>query len=178
MRMACVWPLRRPAKDDRMQLLGRTIIALRILVSVARSRGRLVRAKDICADLSESRQHIVKVVYELSLGGFLETVRGHGGGVRLASEPWQTRVGDVVAYMEALEDKRSTARKAACPDPKRTIEPDLEAAISISLDNFIGLLNTYTIDDFARRGGLNVACAGADRPSDTRSEPPLQLRHQ
>lgn len=133
------------AIDRTMQLLGRTILALRILNHAARAGGNLVQTKSLCVEISEPKQYVSKIIYELKVGGFLETVRGTGGGIRLARQPEKIGVGDVVAYMEALEDKRSIERRASCP--KRSIEPELEAAIATSLKEFISLLNAYTMAD-------------------------------
>lgn len=83
-----------------MQLTAFTDYALRTLMAL----GTVAPEKITVAQLSEaygiSVHHLLKVVNELAALGYVETIRGQGGGARLAKSPGQIRIGDVVRQME------------------------------------------------------------------------------
>jgi Rrf2 family nitric oxide-sensitive transcriptional repressor len=47
-----------------------------------------------------SRNHLVKIVHNLSMLGYIKTTRGKGGGLRLAVSPDSISIGDIVRKME------------------------------------------------------------------------------
>ena len=47
-----------------------------------------------------SKNHLMKVAYQLGQAGYIETVRGHNGGLRLGKVPSEIVVGEVVRKME------------------------------------------------------------------------------
>jgi Rrf2 family nitric oxide-sensitive transcriptional repressor len=66
-----------------MRLTLHTDYALRVLIHVAIADGKLITISDIAERFDISKQHLMKVVSDLSRKGYLETVRGRGGGIRL-----------------------------------------------------------------------------------------------
>lgn len=54
----------------------------------------------LAAEHGISRHHLTRVIHQLGLKGYIETVRGKGGGFRLARRPESIRIGDVVRDME------------------------------------------------------------------------------
>lgn len=83
-----------------MRLTLYTDYALRALIYLALRQDRRVSIREIAAAHRISENHLVKVVHQLGRGGFVETTRGRGGGLRLARPPEQIRVGDVVRFTE------------------------------------------------------------------------------
>ena len=83
-----------------MKLTSYTNYALRTLQLAALKAPDLVRVEDVAKVHDLSRPHIVKVVHELGRAGYLETVRGRGGGFRLGRAPKDIVVGDVVRLTE------------------------------------------------------------------------------
>lgn len=83
-----------------MKLTTQTDYALRVLMQVGLSEGGLVRIADVARGFDISHNHLMKVVHRLGMLGYLETVQGRGGGLRLAREPESITVGEVVRDFE------------------------------------------------------------------------------
>ncbi|HWL80749.1 MAG TPA: Rrf2 family transcriptional regulator [Roseomonas sp.] len=83
-----------------MRLTLHTDYALRTLIYLGLRQGQRVSIHEIAAAHRISENHLVKVVHNLGRGGFVETTRGRGGGLRLARPPEEIRVGEVVRFTE------------------------------------------------------------------------------
>ena len=83
-----------------MRLTTMTDYALRLLMHVAQRPERLCTIAEIAQAHGISEAHLMKVTHQLALQGWLETVRGKGGGMRLAHAPRQINLGAVVRGME------------------------------------------------------------------------------
>ncbi len=84
-----------------MRLTVRTNLAMRVLMYCALHRNRLVRSADMARDCNASTHHVAQVVNQLAARGFLHTLRGRSGGVKLARDPATVTVGEVFALFEA-----------------------------------------------------------------------------
>ena len=129
-----------------VQLTRYSDYSLRVLIYLAVDSDRLVTIEEIARSYDISKAHLMKVVHQLGLRGYLETVRGRGGGLRLARRPEEIRVGDVV---------RSTEENMAlveCFEPASSqcvIEPmcGLRSVLSEALTAFLAVLDRYTLAD-------------------------------
>ena len=83
-----------------MRLTLWTDYALRTLMYVGANEGRLATIAEIAATFAVSKAHLMKVVNKLARLGYLETVRGKSGGVRLGRSPEEIGVGAVVRDTE------------------------------------------------------------------------------
>lgn len=134
-----------------MQLTTFTDYALRVLISVA-SKPEPERSTipEIAAQYGISRNHLVKVVHHLSSSGYLSTVRGKGGGFRLARPAEDIRVGDVIRETERRFDLvpcLDASRRGCC-----AIEPAcvLKRALRQALEAFLSVADGYTLADLVR----------------------------
>src|SRR6266446_9146073 len=79
-----------------MRLTFSTDYALRLLMLVGLEPDRLVTIEEVADRFGISKNHLMKVAYQLGQAGYLETVRGRNGGLRLGKAPSQIVVGEVV----------------------------------------------------------------------------------
>jgi len=75
--------------------------SLRVLMYLGVQPDRLVTIAEIADGHDISKSHLMKVVHQLGLGGYIETVRGKGGGIRLARPAREIVVGDVIRHAES-----------------------------------------------------------------------------
>lgn len=62
--------------------------------------GELVRIEDVATSFGISRAHLLKAARQLGQLGYLATLRGRSGGVKLATEPENICIGEVVRQIE------------------------------------------------------------------------------
>ncbi len=87
-----------------MQLTTFTDYGLRTLIYLATlPEGELASISQVTDVYKVSRNHMVKVINKLGQLGFIETVRGKNGGIRLGMPAKEIIVGDVVRAIEPLK---------------------------------------------------------------------------
>lgn len=129
-----------------MQLTRYTDYAVRVLLHVgARDEGDLSSIAEIAQTYDISRNHLMKVVQDLGQAGFLETVRGRGGGLRLGRQANEITVGEVVRHTETgfqLVDCTSCIVRTACTLPR---------VFNEATRAFLDVLDRYTLADALTR---------------------------
>lgn len=83
-----------------MRLTRYTDYSLRVLIHLALHDERLCSIGEISRAYDVSHNHLMKVVNALARDGFVETVRGRAGGMRLARPADTISVGEVVRRTE------------------------------------------------------------------------------
>lgn len=83
-----------------MKLTSFTDYTLRVLMYLGLETDRLATIQAIAEAYGISENHLTKVVHQLAKSGVVESVRGKGGGIRLALPPDQIRIGAVIRAAE------------------------------------------------------------------------------
>lgn len=83
-----------------MQIAKSTDYAIRVLIYASTKPGILVTQQEIAEFFTISREHLRKIVHELSKAGYLNTRRGHNGGFLLAKPASEINLGEVVSMFE------------------------------------------------------------------------------
>ena len=152
-----------------MRLTTHTDYAMRLLIHVAQQPDRLCTITEVAQRHKISEPQLMKVTHRLALAGWLETVRGRGGGMRLAKPPQQIPLGAVVRDME------SDFAIVACFGPSSGCALDghcqLANVMGEALDAFLGHLDRFTLEDVLpksaarRRGKPGVSVVAVSRRS-------------
>lgn len=146
-----------------MRLTKQTGYAIRILVECAVSGNTLVKIAPLAERLDITRQNAFKIVHLLSRAGFIASVRGPSGGIKLARPPGEISIGEVVGAMEETSVEvggRSGARGEAAGA--------LSALFGDALAAFISVLDAHTIADLAATHRLQAHGAKAKPPAQGR----------
>jgi Rrf2 family transcriptional regulator, nitric oxide-sensitive transcriptional repressor len=134
--------------EKQMRLTLHTDYALRVLIQVAIAEGRLVTISEIARSFDISKQHLMKVVNDLSQKGYLDTVRGRGGGIRLRRPPRDINIGQVV---RETEDKLAVIgcleKRGYCRIERVCV---LRGALHDATAAFLAVLDGYTLADLIR----------------------------
>ena len=83
-----------------MRLTFYSDYSLRLLMYAALKPGQLITIQEVAEAYGISKNHLTKVAFDLGRAGFLETVRGRNGGLRLAKKPDAIGLGDVLRVTE------------------------------------------------------------------------------
>ena len=152
-----------------MRLTEFTDHALRLLMYLGAHRGRMATIDEIARQYGISRNHLAKVVNELAAAGVIQTVRGRSGGVWLACEPREIRLGEVVSRTEPNFHMAQCFGSAAgaCP-----FAPDcrLRDALARATRAYLDELNRFTLAELLPAGPPPLP--GAAHSSATHSTPP------
>lgn len=131
-----------------MRLTLYTDYSLRVLLFLgAKEPDALSTIKEISDAYGISKNHLMKVSHELGKMGYVETIRGRGGGIRLAKRPEEIGIGEVVRQTE--ED----FYLVDCFNPESigcVISPvcNLKGALNKALNAYITVLDEYKLSDF------------------------------
>lgn len=132
-----------------MKLTRYTDYAMRVMIHLGTHDDRLVSIPEIARIYDLSHPNLMKVVQDLGHAGYVETVRGRHGGVRLARPADQINLGEFVRHTEAgfdLVDCQGCLIAPAC---------GLPGILAEATRAFLGVLDRYTVADLlGRRSAL------------------------
>jgi Rrf2 family nitric oxide-sensitive transcriptional repressor len=127
-----------------MQLTRYTDYGIRIMLHVG-AHDELSSIAQIAGAYGISKNHLMKVVQHLGQGGFLETIRGRNGGLRLGRPADEITLGQLVRRTEQgfdLVDCTNCLAAPACTVPRILRE---------ATQAFLGVLDRYTLADILSR---------------------------
>ncbi len=128
-----------------MRLTKQTGYALRILIHCAMAGERSVTVGEVARAHNITEHNVFKIVPMLVHGGFVETTRGRGGGIRLSRQPDQIRIGDVVRVTEETHiEAECFGGGADCAI--RPVAP-INRILDDALSAFIEVLDQHTLED-------------------------------
>jgi Rrf2 family nitric oxide-sensitive transcriptional repressor len=131
-----------------MQLTRFTDYSLRTLIYVGLHQDRLMTIHEIAQHYDISQAHLTKVVHRLGLCGYIETVRGRVGGIRLARAPEAINLGAVV---RDTEENMNIAECFGGSDSCKLLPScALKSVFAEARKSFLATLDRYHLSDLLR----------------------------
>lgn len=131
-----------------MHITRYTDYSLRVLIYLAMQGDELATIQQIADSYDISKNHLMKVVHQLNRKGYIETIRGKKGGMRLHMAPEDINVGVLVRETEHdLCIVECHSSNNACKiSPACGLKPMFEEA----LQAFLAVLDKYTLKDIIK----------------------------
>ncbi len=135
-----------------MKLTDYTDYSLRVMLYLALRSDGLTTIQEISDAYGISKNHLMKVVQRLGELGWVDTIRGRNGGLRLAAGSRELSVGEVVRQTEndfalvgCFPEENGERRPCA-------IEPHcrLKHVLAAARDAFLAELDRHTIGELAK----------------------------
>lgn len=122
-----------------MRLTKLTSDAIKILAQCTQQSAGLTKVADIAAASGLTRQMALRIANQLSQTGFVETVRGPCGGIRLTTVAQTATLGDVVRALEQGPSAQTGSR----------MENELEGAVDEAYEAFLAVLDQQRLQDLS-----------------------------
>lgn len=153
-----------------MNLTSFSDYTLRVLMFLALHPDRLVTIGEVAAAFEISRNHLMKVVHALAQSGEVQSVRGKGGGLRLARPAAEIRLGAIIRRSEGdtpIVECLGPSEPAAC---RIAAVCRLKGALVAGFNALYEALDSYTLADLvANEAPLRLSLLGQRPPrSDSR----------
>jgi len=133
-----------------MRFTLQTDYALRVLMYLGLTGDDLATIAEIAERYGISDNHLMKVVSQLGRRGYITTIRGRQGGLRLARAPEEIGIGEVVRAFEG------ELQIVECFNPETNTCPisglcGLAGMIDEALSAFLDVLDRKTLADVLHR---------------------------
>ena len=137
-----------------MQLSLHADYALRVLIYLGAHPGETISTRKISSAYGISRNHLVRVVQTLGECAYVQVTPGRKGGIRLAKDPGDIRLGEVVRRAEP------NLRLVECFDEETNTCPiiavcGLRAYLREALRAFLTELDQHTLADLLAKNWRN-----------------------
>lgn len=129
-----------------MRLTTFTDYTIRVLIFMGIHPGQITTVGELALRYDISRNHLTKVIHYMGQQGYIETLRGKGGGIKLAMSPEQINIGTLV------RDTEKNTALAECfngDDCHCRILPAcrLTGILHEAQESFYRVLDHYTVAD-------------------------------
>lgn len=128
-----------------MRLASFTDYSLRVLIYLAIKGDERSTVSEIADKYKISKNHLVKVVHNLSSMELIESFKGKGGGILLAKSPDHINVGSLVKTLEG----QSYLVECLGPNGECVISPSckLKSILKVAEKSFYDTLENFTLAD-------------------------------
>ncbi len=129
-----------------MKLTLYTDYSLRVLMYLALDPDNTSTIQEIADHYNVSKNHLMKVAYELGQSGYVETVRGRNGGLRLAKPAAEINLGELV---RECEEDFTLVECFDAENNQCVLTPacKLKHVLKEALENYFHSLNQYSLAD-------------------------------
>ena len=145
-----------------MKLSKQTSDAIQILTYCHRQDGRLVKVAEVADTLGLKKHMALKLANILAQVGFVETVRGPSGGIRLSETMRAASLGHVVRTLEAQPTSRADYNYGGA----------LDSFVDEAVDAFLQVRDRHSLADMAARR------ASAVKPKANKSQADQKTRQR
>ncbi len=123
-----------------------TDYAFRSLMYLALNNENLCTVDELSKALSISENHIKKIVHKLAKGNFINSTKGRAGGIKLARNPEDINLADVIIFCDELNDVvKCSKENNSCSYLKNGCK--LKKIIDNSVIAFTNEFKRYTLKD-------------------------------
>ncbi|WP_165171081.1 Rrf2 family transcriptional regulator [Adlercreutzia sp. ZJ242] len=126
-----------------MQLKASTDYGLRAVLYLA-AQGGTCSSRDIAQDMSIPRDYLIQLAQLLRNAGIIEARPGKNGGYRLAKDPSEITLLQVIEALD--EDAKDSTRMRRDQRANAAIAPDVRRAYERVLESYVAYFEGMTLD--------------------------------
>lgn len=128
-----------------MHITRYTDYSLRVLIYLATHTDKLATISEIATSYNISKNHLMKIVQQLNVEGYVLAIRGKNGGIKLNNSPGEINIGSLV---RSFEDQTKLV-ECFGESNQCVITPScqLKSIFSKALESFYQTLDQYTLAD-------------------------------
>ncbi len=157
-------------EGKNMHLTTYSDYSLRVLIFLATKNNQdLSNIQEIAETYDISKNHLMKIIHHLGKLGYIETIRGRNGGIRLAKSPSEINLGEIIRH---TEENFFIVECFEKHNNKCVMTPvcSLKHIFRTALEQFLLVLDQYTLDSIVHENPLMKDFFGTQmKSSETQS---------
>lgn len=137
-------PASRPKKTKMLSTTAE--YALRALISLSHEPDTATLGRDLAVSSGVPANYLSKILLDLKKAGFVQAVRGTGGGYRMDRSPGDVRLMEVVEFIDGTAARPGCflAGSDACSDEDPCMAHESWAVVR---DQYVAFLENTTLED-------------------------------